>query len=180
MKAAASYDSIYYFAREIGARPAKNWSPCACLAWQGEWKRHVKKESTSLFLSLAVYRLLAVSIVLTMNLIQVQYIQILRRKIQVSSKGVRQTWPPPSLFLSPSLSLPPNLPTNESNLGFKPSWGGTKESIIRPVTCWQRHELMRISNIQRMIFFLLEFFIDRSASRAFRREERFPLYIVWI
>lgn len=105
MKAAASYDFIYYFAREIGARPAKNWSPCACPAWQGEWKRHVKKESTSLFLSLAVYRLLAVSIVLTMNLIQVQYIQILRRKIQVSSKGVRQTWPPPSLFLSPSLSL---------------------------------------------------------------------------
>ena len=126
------------------------------------------------------YLLLAVSIVLTMNLIQVQYIQILRRKIQVSSKGVRQTWPPPSLFLSPSLSLPPNLPTIESNLGFKPSWGGTKESIIRPVTCWQRHELMRISNIQRMIFFLLEFFIDRSASGAFRREERFPLYIVWI
>ena len=100
MKAAASYDSIYYFAREIGARPAKNWSPYACPAWQGEWKRHVKKESISLFLSLAVYYLLAVSIVLTMNLIQVQCTQILRRKIQVSSKGVRQTWP----YLSPSQS----------------------------------------------------------------------------
>lgn len=160
-----------------GARPAKNWSPCACPAWQGEWKRHVKKESTSLFLSLAVYRLLAVSIVLTMNLIQMQYIQILRRKIQLSSKGVRQTWPPPSLFLSPSLSLPPNLPTNESNLGFKPFWGGTKESIIRPVTCWQRHELMRTSNIQRMIFFFQNFLL---ASGAFRREKRFPLFIVWI
>ena len=75
-----------------------------------------------------------------------------------------------------SLSLP-IFPPNESNLGFKPFWGGTKESIIRPVTCWQRHELMRTSNIQRMIFFFQNFLL---ASGAFRREKRFPLFIVWI
>ena len=78
--------------------------------------------------------------------------------------------------LALSLSLP-IFPPNESNLGFKPFRGGTKESIIRPVTCWQRHELMRTSNIQRMIFFFQNFLL---ASGAFQREERFPLFIVWI
>ena len=147
----------------------KNWSPYACPAWQGEWKRHVKKESISLFLSLAVYCLLAVSIVLTMNLIQVQCTQILRRKIQVSSKGVRQTWP----SLSPSQSSHQMSPiwvlnhfeVEQKKILFDQLLVGNDMSL------WEHHAF-------NAWFFSFQNFL--LASGAFRREERFPLFIVWI